>query len=79
MKGQKVIVRAYGNVPLLRRVWDANEKTVYVMAEDEYQKLLAGLESYDPVGFSVKDTFEYTEGLVLSDSIDWSKLVKWKH
>jgi len=79
MKGQKVIVRAYGNVPLVRRVWDANYKTVYVLEESEYQKLLAGLKAYDPVGFPVKDAFEYSEGLLLSDVIDWSKLVKWKH
>lgn len=38
MRGDRVIVKAFGNRPLLRRVWDVSSTKVYVLDEESFQR-----------------------------------------
>lgn len=81
MRGDLVIVRAYGNVPLIRRVWDENDCTVYIINDEQLQLLMKGKEALEPVGFPREDVFKYNPELAASmDQLykdgkwDWDKL-----
>lgn len=78
MRGQRVIVRAYGNNALIRRVWDVTSTTVYVVEENEYQKLCNGFKAYDPVGFPIEDVFKYSNEIESRQKLDWFKLINWE-
>lgn len=84
MRGDKVIVRSFGNRPLVRRVWGADEHGVYISAEGEYQKLSRGEEALSPVGFPREDVFSFDPELAavmeLDDGalMDWGRLSRWE-
>lgn len=78
MKGQKVVVKTYGGIPYIMRVWDANKSHVYVIEENEYKKRVTGSPSYDPVGFPIRDVFEYSDELQITENFDWSELARWR-
>jgi hypothetical protein len=59
MKDILVIVRGYGNEPLLRHVWSIGPYGVYVCTEDNFKALQAGAPALNPVGFAWADVFEY--------------------
>ncbi len=59
MKGDRVIVRADGDVPLVRRVWGADDRAVYVTDEATLAKLAAGAEGPLAIGFPREDVFRY--------------------
>jgi len=74
MKGELVIIRAFGGQPLLRRIWEIDNKVVYVT--DDSKKDLISL------GFPREDVFKYDsdlavsmEALYKSKKWDWNKLV----
>lgn len=84
MKGEKVIVRAFGNRPLLRRVWTTTEKAVFITNEEQFQLLVAGLPAIEPLGFPRKDVFKYNSKLAISmerlfieGKWVWDKLIPW--
>jgi hypothetical protein len=60
MRGEKVIVRAFGGEPLVRIVWAVDSGVVYICHDEGYQKLTAG-EAWIPVGFPHEDVFRYDE------------------
>jgi len=39
MRGDTVIVRAFGGEALVRRVWDTNERVVYVVNHETFDSL----------------------------------------
>jgi hypothetical protein len=51
MKGDYVIVRAYGDEPLVRRVWDVTDTAVYVCGDERYTSLIEGTTDLVPIGF----------------------------
>ena len=68
---KQVIVRAYGNEPLIRRVWSTASKIIYITTD----------ANDDPIGFPREDVFKFDNELAvkmkrLNDSgkWDWSKL-----
>jgi len=82
MRGDLVIVRAFGGVPAVRRVWDENERGVYITDDTHYDLLATGKESVSPVGFPREDVFRYDPDLAKEMDIlyqtgkwDWTKLV----
>lgn len=84
MRGEMVVVRAFGNEPLVRRVWKATPEAVFICDEENYQRLIAGKEGYWPVGFPKKDVFCYDATLVdkLIDNYEsdlslWDDLTPW--
>lgn len=84
MRGDKVIVRSFGDRPLVRRVWSADELGVYISAEGEYQKLSRGEEALSPVGFPREDVFTFdSEVAAVAERedgalMDWGRLVQWE-
>jgi hypothetical protein len=80
MRGDKVIVRAYGGEALSRLVWDTNERVVYVVTKDTFEALQAGRSGPEPVGFPWGDVFESNgqEGCIMSGNIDWGKFRRYR-
>jgi hypothetical protein len=80
MKGDRVIVRAYGDVPLVRRVWGADENAVYVTDEATMAKLSRGADGPFPIGFPREDVFHYEPEVAARIGRglwDWSSLSRY--
>lgn len=81
MRGEQVIVRSYGGVPLVRRVWEEDEFGIYITNDEELPLLLGGKNARWPVGFPREDVFKYDTKMAASmDRLykegkwDWNKL-----
>jgi hypothetical protein len=81
MQGDRVIVRACGGIPLIRRVWEETESKVYITDDSHFERLLAGDEEVYPIGFPREDVFRYELALATrvdnpqkTNKWDWSKL-----
>jgi len=84
MRGNIVIIRTYGDVPLVRRVWDEDDSTIYITNDEQFQLLNEGKEALEPIGFPREDVFKYTpdlaaamDQLVKSGKWDWNKLASF--
>lgn len=85
MRGDKVIVRALRDEPLVRRVWDVNEKAVFICSEENFRLLTKGQMGLWPVGFFREDVFRYdasmvhgTNGQIEPDPTLWERLIPWQ-
>lgn len=77
MRGEMVVVKDFRGRALVRRVWDADEKAVYITDDQQFERLSKGEDALMPVGFPKDDVFEYDSAIAESmanGSIDWSKL-----
>jgi hypothetical protein len=81
MRGELVIVKAFGGVPLVRRIWEEVEHGVYIADDTNFEKLLAGENTIQPVGFPREDVFRFDpeiaakmDDLVRNGKWDWTKL-----
>ncbi len=63
MKGEHVIVRAYGGVPLIRRVWEENERVVFITDDKQFELLFAEKPAIEAIGFPREDVFNYDVAL----------------
>lgn len=61
MRGEKVIVRAWGNRPLVRVIWDVCKDSVLVTNEHGLAALESGNGGPMPIGFSFSDVFVYED------------------
>lgn len=61
MRGEKVIVRVFGNKPVTGRVWEVFNGGAYVCSEDHFQQLLEGNGVLPQIGFPLEDIFEYQD------------------
>lgn len=77
MRGELVIVRAFGGRALKRRVWDIGVNLVYVTNDEEFEKLAAGAPAVEPIGFPKEDIFCLSE-TEPSDATEWSQLAPWR-
>jgi len=79
MRGEQVIAKAFGGVPLVRRVWDIGDGVVYLTSEVEFKKREGGGTALEPIGFSVADVFAYSESF-LNAAIKnkWEGLKQWR-
>ena len=82
MRGDFVIVRSFGGIPLIRRVWDEDNEGIYITNDEQFQRLINGEEALEPIGFPREDVFKYDSQLALSmDRLhkkgkwSWNKLV----
>ena len=83
MRGDKVIIRAFGGEPLVRLIWNVYPDTIEICNEEGYQKLVTG-EPWIPIGFPRKDVFQYDPGVFEklmreweSNPAVWDSLVVW--
>lgn len=81
MRGDLVIVKDFRGEALVRRVWDADQKAVYITDDQQFERLVTGEEALLPVGFQREDVFECDLGvaeLMSKGSIDWRRLKPYK-
>ena len=85
MRGDKVIVRALRDEPLVRRVWDVSEKAVFICSEENFRLLATGQLGLWPVGFFREDVFKYDasvvhgiNGKIEADPTLWERLTLWQ-
>ena len=84
MRGQYVLLRAFGNKPIVRRIWDVTEDTVYIVSAENFERLTADLSGLWPVAFPRSDVFHYDESLAslcndgrpLTDEA-WAQMQLW--
>ena len=83
MRGNTVIVRAYGDEPLALKVWETTEDRIYVCDDERYQRLLVWGAKPDcfPVAFPRENVYHYDKKLFdvvkenhKSDPSVWNKL-----
>lgn len=76
MKGDKVIVRSFGNKPLVRRVWEVAQDVVFICSEENYIALSSGKAGLLPVGFPKEFVFRYNpkQDAVLNTPNVWNRL-----
>ncbi len=67
MKGDKVIVQAFGGEPLIRRVWEVSPEAVFICSEENYHTLARGEEGLWPVGFLKEFVFCYNSEIDLEN------------
>lgn len=71
MKGDYVIAKAFGNKPLVRRVWESTTETVYICTDARYTELLEGEQGCYPIGFPRRCVFEYDISLASDLEKEW--------
>lgn len=82
MRGDIVIIRTYGDIPLIRRVWDEDgNDIIYITNDEQFQLLIDGKEALEPIGFPRRDVFKYDpeltsfmDRLYKEGKWDWNKL-----
>ena len=81
-RGQLVVLRDVDGMALIRVVWSYNQRGVFILTENEYNRRLQGKPSLDPVGFPFPDVFLYhieNSGIVedskLSGAVDWDRMI----
>ena len=80
MRGTLVIARDYIGRALVRRVWDAGSKMIWLSEESQFRQLSTGGASLQPVGFPVEDVFAYdpkAEAAIANGSLNWGSLKKF--
>ena len=80
MKGQQVVVRAFGGEALIRRVWSADDVAVYITDDKQLGLLLAGKEAIQPIGIHRRDVFKFRSekvGELVSGTVAWSEMELW--
>lgn len=79
MKGDKVIVRTFGNKPVVCQVWEADLEIVAVCSPQNYEALSRGEEGLWPVGFPREDVYRYNPMVDLKSHIAWDKLTAYEN
>lgn len=78
MRGDKVIVRSYGNKPLVRRVWEVTPDAIFICSEENYKTLIRGEDGLLPVGFPREFVYRYNSNVNVK-SIAWDKLTVYEN
>jgi hypothetical protein len=79
MKGDTVIVRSFGDKPLVRRVWEVTSEIVFICSEENYNVLSSGKEGLLPVGFPREYVYRYNPKINISSRISWDNLAIYEN
>lgn len=81
MRGDLVIVKAYGEIPLIRRVWSEGVRVIYITNDEQLKLLENGKDALEPIGFPREDVFKYNqemaesmENRIKNGEWDWTEL-----
>jgi len=74
MKGDKVIVRSFGDKPLVRMVWEITSSAVFICTEENFSALSRGNNGLWPVGFPKECVYRYNPKINLNAPIVWDQL-----
>jgi len=81
MRGEKVIVKAYGNKPLVRLVWSINSAVVFVTDNTGYRLMETESEATSIIGFPQEDVFKYDpalEKIIGQPTWNWDELTPYE-
>lgn len=86
MRGDLVIVRTYGDIPKVRRVWDVSTKAVFACTEERYERLIQDNEDVPATAFPIADvfcydaaTFDKLSKTYQRDPSVWERLTPYTH
>jgi hypothetical protein len=71
MKGDKVIVRTFGNKPVVCKVWEVTPQVVAVCSPENYERLSSGKDGLWPVGILREDVYQYVPN---HEKLSWERL-----
>lgn len=78
-RGEQVILRAFGDEPVVRRIWATDKQSVLVCDDDQYARKLQG-EDFDLLGFPAEFVYAFdpraVNNGVLNEPRWWLKLSK---
>ena len=78
IRGEMVLVRTFGDRPVVRRVWDSAKGLIYICSDKQFDMMANGEDSPPPIGFPANDVYCYDEvskKFLSSDGhMDWTKL-----
>jgi hypothetical protein len=83
MRGDFVIARAFKGEPIVRRVWDENDRGVWLTDDKEFDLLTTGRGGHEPMlGFPREDVFRFDPDVAMlikiaPENCDWAKLVPY--
>ena len=78
MRGDVVLVRTFNGKAVKRRVWDVGDSVVYVTNDEQFERLAAGKDAIEPIGFPKEDVFEDAEHESNDNTTDWGRLTPWQ-
>ncbi len=58
MKGELVILKSVDGRPSLGKIWSIEGDAIYVVVENEYEKMIEGKSEVYPIGFLRKDVYK---------------------
>ena len=78
MRGEKVILRAFGGQPLVRVVWEVLDSSVLITDESGLKSLAAACGAM-PIGFRFEDVFAFEEELArkLTENYNGGSHLHW--
>ena len=74
MRGDTVIVKSFGDKPLIRKVWDVSKDVVFICNDENFETLIEGNKGLLPVGFHKDDVFRYNPNIDINDPALWKQL-----
>jgi hypothetical protein len=80
MKGDFVILRTF-DTPLVRRVVEMVDDVIFIASDNEFSRLVNGLDAADPIGFPSQDVFQYDPKLekdLARGKVEWKRLTPYK-
>lgn len=83
MKGTTVVLRTFGDIPVVAKVWGVSEGIVSVCSPENYNRLSSGMGGLMPIGFKSRDVFVVdakTRESIASGGctvLEWNSLTPW--
>jgi hypothetical protein len=74
MKGDKVIVRTFGDKPVVCKVWEVTPQVIEVCSPENYERLSKGMDGLMPVGILKEDVFRYVPNY---EKLSWERLTAY--
>lgn len=72
MRGDKVVVRGFQQIPYFVRVWRDLGAVVEVLSDEDFQKWQVGRMVGIPIGFRRRDVFRFED--LPAEPIDWQAM-----
>lgn len=74
-RGTHVIARCYKDKPVVLVIWAESGNCILLSTEENFERLLTGVEAPAPVGFARHDVFIYDDRIRADSGVgDWRTL-----
>jgi len=79
--GTFVVVRAFGDEALVRRLWSENDSVVWIYDDEQFVRRTEGKPTCEPMGFPIEDVYVFNPQkdslTALHEPNWWEKLRPW--